>query len=48
MEILKAMEYLSDEIIKSFTINQEKEWTDKDVETVVEFYKENEFLWNGD
>jgi hypothetical protein len=44
-KLFKAMEYLSDEIIKSFTINQEKEWTEE-VETVVEFYKENEFLWN--
>ena len=45
-KFFKAMEYLSDEIMKSLNGSQEAEWLDEEVETVVELYRENEFQWN--
>ena len=37
--------YVSSTIEPRFPRSQEAEWLDEEVETVVEFYQENEFLW---
>ena len=44
VEILPKHAILEEEIIKSQ--KEAKEWSEEDVDILVEFYKENEFLWN--
>ena len=39
------MEYLKEEILKGLQ-TQEKEWIDEETEALMDFYRENEFLWN--
>ena len=45
-KFFKDMEFLKDEIIKSFDEKNGKEWEDEEAETLIEFFKENSFLWD--
>ena len=45
-KFFKSMEFLKNEIINSLQSKEDNEWTDDEVGTLVEFYKESEFLWN--
>ena len=45
-KFFKDMEFLKEEIIKSIDDKNGKEWDDQEVETLIDFYKENSFLWN--
>ena len=44
-KFFKSMEYLKPEIVKGFQ-NQTKVWTEEETETLIDFYRVNEFLWN--
>ena len=37
---------MKSEIIKSLDGKKEKEWNDGDIDTLIDFYQENELLWN--
>lgn len=45
-KFFKDFEFVREEIVKSLSDKHEREWEDHEVETLVEFYKENNFLWN--
>ena len=40
------MEYLKNEIVKSIDEKHGKKWDDMEVETLTDFYKEHNFLWD--
>lgn len=42
----KSMEYLKDEIVNGIKNHDQADWTDEENETLIDFYRENEFLWN--
>ena len=42
----KAMDYLKEGIVKGLQNQATKEWTEEENETLINFYKDNEFLWN--
>ena len=43
----KSLEFLKGEIIKGLTpVSQQPMWSDSEIETIIEYYKENSFLWN--
>ena len=45
-KLFKSMEYLKDEIVKGIQNQDQSEWTDEENETLIDLYRENEFLWN--
>lgn len=44
-KFFKSMEFLKEEITKSLQLKGNNNWNGE-VETLIEFHKENEFLWN--
>ena len=42
----KDLEFLRSEIIKSLDGKKEKEWNDGHIDTLIDFYQENELWWN--
>ena len=45
-KFFKSMDYLKDEILKILNPEKPKSWSDNENEIIIEYYKENEFLWN--
>lgn len=42
----KSMEFLKEEILKGLQNQESKEWTEEETEILIEFYRENDCLWN--
>eukprot|EP00794_Sanderia_malayensis_P013158 gene13158-14507_t len=42
----KQMEFLKEEVFNNLQSKEDKEWTDDEVETIADFYKGNQYLWN--
>lgn len=45
-KFFKDMEFLKDEIVKSIEDKSSREWDDHEVEILIDFYKEHNFLWD--
>ena len=45
-KIYDTVSYMKADVLRGIKVKEEKEWTDGESEQLVEFYKENENLWN--
>ncbi len=43
---MEVLSFMKAEILQSAKAKEEKEWSDKENEILIQFYKENEALWN--
>ena len=41
-----ALSYMKDDVVRSLKAKEETEWTEEETEQLIEFYKQNDQLWN--
>jgi uncharacterized protein YktA (UPF0223 family) len=42
----ETVSYMKDDVMRNIKAKEEKEWSDEEIEVLVDFYKQNEQLWN--
>jgi hypothetical protein len=45
-KFMEVLSFMKAEILQSAKAKEEKEWSDKENEILIQFYKENDALWN--
>lgn len=45
-KFFKTVSYMKDEVMRSLKAKEEKEWSDEEIEDLIDYYKVNEQLWN--